>query len=249
MFYTNALSLAANVKEWLASSRHPRILHIFDHACNLINERREVLSVVTPRIGDGPFNLVIEEEVFISRNLCMESTISISPNQFTLADLTISTTDTKSWNPHPDWEKLHVRRDNILNQLLSLSVPYYQSSIPKSLVANFSSALANKDIFEAKTMTSKLAGLGIGLTPAGDDYVLGGLLAVWIIHSPEVAKSFAREIANIAASLTASLSAAWLKSAGRGDAGILWHDFFDALISANFGSAQCAQVCIADGAR
>jgi hypothetical protein len=36
-----------------------------------------------------------------------------------------------------------------------------------------------------------------------------------------------------AALLTTSLSAAWLKSAGKGEAGILWHEFFDALISAN----------------
>src|SRR5574341_2249348 len=32
---------------WLANSRHPRILHSFDHAGNLINECREVLSIVT----------------------------------------------------------------------------------------------------------------------------------------------------------------------------------------------------------
>ena len=36
---------------------------------------------------------------------------------------------------------------------------------------------------------------------------------------------------NTAAPLTTSLSAAWLKSAGRGEAGTLWHEFFDALIS------------------
>lgn len=248
MFYTNALSLAPNVNDWLANSRHPRILHIFDHACNLINERREVLSVVTPRIGDGPFNLVIEEDVFFSRNLSLESPIrcaepveaSLSPNQLTLADLTIHTVGAKSWNPHPDWERLHARRNEILNQLMSLSVPNYQSPIPNSLTSNLASALANKDMAAAKTMTSKLAGLGVGLTPTGDDYILGGLLAARIIHSPEAAKSFAREIANIAAPLTTSLSAAWLKSAGRGEAGILWHDFFDALISADSRSTQSA---------
>jgi hypothetical protein len=42
----------------------------------------------------------------------------------------------------------------------------------------------------------------------------------------------AKEITNTAAPLTTSLSAAWLRSAGRGEAGILWHDFFDALESA-----------------
>ena len=149
MSYLNALSLAPNVNEWLANSRHPRILHVFDHACNLINERREVLSVVPPGIGNGPFNLVIEEDVFFSRNLRIESTISISPNQLILSDLTINTAGAKSWNPRPDWERLHARRDEILNQLMLLSVPNYQASIPKSLVSNLSSALADEDVTAA----------------------------------------------------------------------------------------------------
>jgi hypothetical protein len=49
------LSLAPAVNTWLKDSRHPRILHIFDSACNLINESREVLSIVTPQIGRGNF--------------------------------------------------------------------------------------------------------------------------------------------------------------------------------------------------
>ena len=38
------------------------------------------------------------------------------------------------------------------------------------------------------------------------------------------------QIANIAAPLTTSLSGAWLRSAAKGEAGELWHEFFDALI-------------------
>jgi len=35
----NALTLTPNVNGWLGTSHHLRILHIFDRACNLINER------------------------------------------------------------------------------------------------------------------------------------------------------------------------------------------------------------------
>jgi len=48
-----------------------------------------------------------------------------------------------------------------------------------------------------------------------------------------VVRVLAEETTNIAASLTTSLSAAWLKSAGKGEAGILWHNFFDALSTAD----------------
>ena len=51
----NARSLAPDVNAWLANTRSPRVLCLFDHACNLINERAEILSIVTQKIGNGPF--------------------------------------------------------------------------------------------------------------------------------------------------------------------------------------------------
>ena len=49
----DALSMTSHVHNWLASSTSPQILHVFDSACNLINERREILSVVTQAVGAG----------------------------------------------------------------------------------------------------------------------------------------------------------------------------------------------------
>jgi hypothetical protein len=60
---------------------------------------------------------------------------------------------------------------------------------------------------------------------------MGGIFAVWILHPFERARLIAAEMANTAAPLTTSLSAELLRSAGRGEAGILWHEFFDALVS------------------
>ena len=251
MLSINAVSIAPDAHDWLANPRRPRILHVFDHACNLINERRELLSIVTPQIGNGPFNLVIEDDVLFSEHLNLQFLISVFPNQLNLGDLTITTDNAKLWSPRPDWEMLHANRDDILNQLLSLPItdyqargldmgfatsaqPYSTTTIPQSLI----SALSTANIASSLTAARKLAGLGQGLTPAGDDFIMGALLAAWIIHSPEVASVLAKEITKTAAPLTTSLSAAWLTSAGRGEAGILWHQFFDALISSNHASIQ-----------
>ncbi|MGB7873260.1 MAG: DUF2877 domain-containing protein [Anaerolineales bacterium] len=254
----NSLSLAPNVNVWLANTHHPRVLHVFNHACNLINERREVLSIVTPQIGNGPFNLVIEDDILFSETLPARSLISIRSDQLDLGDLNISTDKARLWSPRPDWEMLHTRRDKILNRITSLRAPtgamrrefgiassqstFLAMTLPlpncQSLSLDFTSALANSDNSSAPKQTSKLAGLGVGLTPAGDDFILGAILAVWIIHPPEIASVLAEEIANTAAPLTTSLSAAWLKSAGKGEAGILWHEFFDALVSGDAASVQ-----------
>jgi len=121
----HALSLAPNVPRWLADSRHPRILHIFDHACNLINERRDVLSVVMPEIGNGPFNLVIECDILFPNHLTAESRVSIRADRLHLGDLAITTRDADLWSPQPDWVVLHDNKENILDQLSSLQFANY----------------------------------------------------------------------------------------------------------------------------
>jgi hypothetical protein len=226
----NAISLSPAVRDWLTNTRDPRVLHVFDHACNLINERREILSIVTPEIGNGPFNLVVEVNFLFGEYIGIESTVSVSSNQLTIGDLDISIAKVNLWNPRSDWEGLHERTDEILDQLISLPVtdsPISSSPASNSLV----SALANADLPSCLVTARQLAGLGQGLTPSGDDFIMGALYAAWILHPPRLASALTKEIANTAAPLTTSLSAAWLKSAGRGEAGILWHQFFDTLIA------------------
>jgi len=267
----SASSIAPTARAWLTNTHEARVLHIFDRACNLINERREVLSVVTSQIGNGPFNLVIEDEILFFEHLNIESSTFIIDDQLTLGDLTVNTANAQLWCPRADWDMLHAQRNNILHQIMSLranasgrSNLWHREEIASSvfgsaslhsdllattfpqlpftnyqpLLSNLSSALASADISTAKAVASKLAGLGQGLTPAGDDFIIGALYAAWIIYPPHVARTLAEEIANTAAPLTTSLSAAWLRSAGRGEAGILWHELLDALISANPVSIQ-----------
>jgi hypothetical protein len=252
MHFINSSSLAPDVSDWLATSRHPRILQVFEHACNLINERREVISIVTPQIGNGPFNLVVADNICFLDNFNLGSPISISPAQLILGSLIIRKENAKLWNPQPDWEMLHIKRDDVLNQIKQLPITNYVKhggfdclplnhlSLPyvQSLISSLSSALAKEDISNAKKITSKLAGLGSGLTPSGDDSITGALYAAWILHPPDVSRVLAQEIADLAAPLTTSLSAAWLKAAGKGEAGIVWHEFFDALLSKDWARIE-----------
>jgi Protein of unknown function (DUF2877) len=261
----SAVSIAPTAKAWLTNTHEVRLLHVFDHACNLINERQEVLSIVTPEIGNGPFNLVVEDDILFPEHLHAQSPISIQSNQLNLGDFTLNLNHVSLWSPCPDWGKLHAYRENILNQLISLPIiakhpfrtnylkhsgfplrglrdmpldhhsgllnyqylPIAQSPISSSLL----SSLVNVDIPSSLTATRQLAGLGQGLTPSGDDFMMGAIYAAWIIHPMKIATVLAQEISNTAAPLTTSLSAAWLRSAGKGEAGSLWHEFFDALIT------------------
>jgi hypothetical protein len=228
-----AVSYTSTVKSWLANSSTPRVLHVFDHACNLINEQKEVLSIVGPGIGNGPFNLVLVDEVLFSEHLSAGSQITILDDQLGIGDVRINTRNSRLWDPVPYWAGLHTEKEKILSTFRSLSIPEHKPSISDTLLTAFSSALVNADSEASITASKKLAGLGNGLTPAGDDFMMGAMHAAYIIHPYETAFSLTNEIATAAAPLTTSLSAAWLRAAGKGETGILWHEFFDQLISAS----------------
>jgi hypothetical protein len=217
----------------LADSRQSRILHVFDRACNLINEKREVVSIVTPKIGNGPFNLVLAEEMSFSQDLDVDSLVSIADDRLIVGDLIFNTHNVPTWDPCPDWEKLHLHREAIVSRLRALQISSYDR-----LISDLSSVLVSSDIQEAKAIAQRLAGLGHGLTPAGDDFLMGAIYAAWIMHPPDVAGEFASQIVTTAAPLTTSLSAAWLIAAGKGEAGILWHHFFEAFLSADHARSQ-----------
>jgi len=248
-FEIPASFITDGARAWLIQTREAHVLHIFEPVCNLINEYREILSIVTPQIGKGPFNLVTRKDICFSDYLDLESKVSVSPAQLRLGNLTVHAAKASNWDPCPDWEKLHARKGDIDHQLTQLPITNYlypcgldtrfaksaqsSSSSPasESLISDLCSSLVIADLGSSLRAAQKLAGLGLGLTPAGDDYIVGAIYAAWIIHPREVARVLAQEVAKTAAPLTTSLSAAWLRSAGRGEAGLVWHEFFEALLS------------------
>lgn len=225
----NIVSFTENVKFWFQHSNQPKILHVFDEVCNLINERREIVSIVNAEVGNGPFNLVLEEPILFAKYLDINSKITIENDQLMLGDLVISFAYAQTWNPMPKWDELRKNKAELINRLSFLQMDYENESILQ-FSDSLSHAIITADIPIIKNISSKLAGLGIGLTPAGDDFLMGAMYAAWIIHPQEVAKNIGEEIANIAVPLTTSLSGAWLGSASKGEAGELWHDFFNALL-------------------
>jgi hypothetical protein len=69
-----------------------------------------------------------------------------------------------------------------------------------------------------------LAGLGGGLTPAGDDFLAGAMLWAWLAHpTPD---RLCHTLVEVAAPRTTILSAAFLKAAARGECSASWHALF-----------------------
>jgi len=72
-----------------------------------------------------------------------------------------------------------------------------------------------------------LAGLGSGLTPAGDDFLTGTMLWAWLAHPAPA--PFCRALVEAAIPRTTVLSAAFLRAAARGECNASWHGLLEAL--------------------
>jgi hypothetical protein len=93
---------------------------------------------------------------------------------------------------------------------------------------------------------ARLAGLGQGLTPAGDDWLVGAMLWAWLAH-PDPDRACAL-VAEAAAPRTTALSAAYLRAAAAGQCSAAWHRLLPALCGgAQAGLEGAAQGVLAAG--
>jgi len=94
---------------------------------------------------------------------------------------------------------------------------------------------------------AQLAGLGNGLTPAGDDFLGGTMLWAWLALSTP--RSLCRVLAEAAAPRTTALSAALLHAAARGECSAAWHALLAALCQGtDVELAKAARAVLAHGA-
>ncbi len=252
-----AQSLTPAVRTWLHTARHVRILHVFEGACNLVADDDSVLSLVTPAIGNGPFNVVVPNVDFTAW-IAPTDPVCMQPDRLHVGRLLVNLASAEEWNPFPDWQRLHRHRDRLLAHE-SVVQRVLRDHAPASsfahLVVELSSPLSpiearcldvarrhwramilglrqmDRDV--CLSSAAHLAGLGSGLTPAGDDWLLGCALAAQIgLPTPRAADLMLRAI-RLAAAGTTILSAHWLRAAVMGACSAHWHAFFEQCLLAD----------------
>lgn len=124
-------------------------------------------------------------------------------------------------------------------------VVVWEFEVPRWLLASSPArrlyrGLAGADISEVCKAARALAGLGPGLTPAGDDLLLGALYALWATRPPRYAAAVGAAVADATAPRTTRLSAAWLRAAARGEAERAWVELVRALAREDRGAVIAA---------
>lgn len=231
-----ALSTTPFVKSWLSNTQTATMLHLFPKVCNLINEAGEVVSLVLPEMGRGPFALVVAELRPFTETLTLDSPISIN-EKIQIGSLSIGWETAVLWNPTVDWIRLReqtaVWAPNIPE--LEKLVNGYRAQIGEETAVTqqrleagltlLRNGISQQNQMDIQNGVEQLAGLGRGLTPAGDDLLLGVMYGLWATQPVAHCQPLIDLIVDTAVPRTTSLSAAWLKAAGRREAVAVWHEF------------------------
>ncbi|NIS82870.1 MAG: DUF2877 domain-containing protein [Anaerolineales bacterium] len=229
------------------------MLSIFDQVCNLVNAKDEVLALANAEVGMGPFSLSVPRIAF-PQHIDEAATVVAHLDGLQVGDLNFQTGDAVIWNPRPHWEILRdqvrkVRaRIEVVQESLQLSAPegslagllegfsYGSNHLSVAVEAAREPAmelvggLRAGDLDLCLNGAKALAGLGGGLTPAGDDWIVGCLLALHTIKDDAQAKRWGSAIFDVAAVRTTTLSVALLRAAVGGACSERWHVLFGALL-------------------
>jgi hypothetical protein len=248
-----ALSVSRGVREWLSSQPAPcRVLAVFARTCLLEAEDGNLLSLALPEVGDGPLNVVVAGQPGGAWQVAPGEVASLSRDRLRLEVLEVVLDQACTWEPRPPWPALRVAWPGAQDHLIHLRLAAIHQAPEGSLLTILSGgagleAAAQGQVLDTARAAAEalaagwagdggalvrgargLAGLGGGLTPAGDDFLAGFLLCAWLAHpGPE---ALCQLVVDAAVPRSTDLSAAFLRAAGRGECSAAWHGLLSALV-------------------
>jgi hypothetical protein len=249
-----ARSISPAAIYWLGQRSEARVHHVFDRSCNLINREGAILSLVSTEIGPGPFAITVGKAGSLPRDFLgiwdgvnTFSRVRCSPDEIRIGSVAVDLSKAQIWDPKPAWEDILPETLARTRQILEDFLPFcstasktlkngHVSASTTTLMAawrDLSAGLQANDIEQAKVGAKKMAGLGSGLTPAGDDFLMGFIYSLWSQWDPKEAQDWAKELVKEAAPRTTHLSVAWLMAAANGQAAEPWHRLVHALNQEN----------------
>lgn len=245
-----------------------RVLAVFERVCDLVTSDGDVIALVPPRVGDGPLNIVLDEEDTYFTTVEPGMPARLERGRLQVGGLEVALDNAAVWEPCPDWKSLRARRKSLIDYLPLLQALSLHHAPDGSLLALtlgragsssyplFAVAREAAEALQAgwggdaallQAGAAHLAGLGTGLTPAGDDFLTGAMLWGWSAHpSPGF---LCRVLVETATPRTTTLSAAFLRAAARGECSAAWHTLLAALShGSDVEVARAVQDVLAHGA-
>lgn len=240
-----AAATTPRVLAWLQHNQTATLLHSSPHTVNLIDERGSVISLVTPAIRRGPFALVLPVAQFPLWLPGM--TVSVTPTTLTWADWQVDVAKTPLWESRPRWNTL-LPHLNLIWSWVNEELNQHPGPLPASQwsrlergIRQLLKTIKERDAAALPDAIIQLAGFGPGLTPAGDDCLLGLFYGLWVLGPDGL---LLHQIAAQAGQRTTTLSAQFLLAAADGEAVEAWHDLVLAITTGEKTAIQQAAQAI-----
>ena len=270
LLHIRAQSISQTVMQWLRRGpAQARVLASFEHAYDLLTDEGEVIALVSPSVGNGPLNVVLESSIPPFADLERDEPVNLMEHTITVGSFTVDLRSAAVWDPRPDWDSLRANQDRALFRLPVLRDLCVRLGPPDSLVPIIAppaptvgddnpvistlretiGLLAQGWMHSHRSLREagrRLTGLGIGLTPSGDDFLVGMMHWAWLGY-PEPGH-FCKIITETN-SQTTSLSSALLRAASLGECSEAWHDLLTALFGVSESGIEAAvRAILAHGA-
>ena len=240
--HLRAESASTTILEFLLTPRSGRVIATFARSCYLAFDGR-IVALVSAELHNGPLNLIVIPTPPFG-HLAIGAQVSSDAHRVQVADAwEIAFDGAIAWDPALSRID-RAANDTLLDQLRALT-DLIAAEAPAGGLARVSVGRAGRiltplersaslgltDLFSGLRQANHsqvargartLAGRGPGLTPSGDDVLVGCLLALTAL--PDVDGASAREaIARSARHRTTQISTAYLDAAARGEASEGWH--------------------------
>lgn len=248
-----ALSISATLLPILRAGSHARVHSIFARALNLIVGEDRLLTLACHELGDAPDTVVVDAPHWRDSSLDPGTEVHLATQRIQIgANVEVRLQGAQPWQCRlPAWTTgsalarkhlplalEHVRRCGRsfawIPPLLSDSLPDADAVVAATLrrrAQGLCDAVINGDEARARQHIFDLIGLGSGLTPSGDDFVLGWLLVMSLAKGPcHGWSSVAAQAVQSATSRTHLISATALRHAVEGRARQLLVDLCEALL-------------------
>lgn len=224
MLRLSAHSAGATALAWLQRRRPARVLHLLPSAIYLVDAERRVLALVEETAGPGPFHLLLPRCAPLLPHLQVGQAAAVWPAGVQFGQVMVQLAPSAPWRPAP-------LRPPVINTVINYEAVWTAAAVnalpaPQAVtpgeeavyraLPRLLEGLRRCDPTIVAQAGQQLAGLGPGLTPAGDDSLVGVMLAVWLLWPPAVAQRWCEQLAAVACPRTTTLAAEFLRAAAAG---------------------------------
>src|SRR5256712_7355099 len=251
------LSVSQRLARVFIEPHRGNVLATFDRSCYLDMDG-QIVALVAPALLNGPLNLVVDMDAWQDRvapgavaastnhALRIEGGIEIGLHDAAVWDATLRAWPEEQFptlrRPLPTLRRLLDREAPEGGLARAVSHPNGSTTAlerrAEAAIVELARGLRRRDAILVSRAAGALAGLGPGLTPSGDDVLVGGLLA-FALHADD-SRVMRQAIISAVRDRTTRISMAYLEAAARAEGSESWHRLVAALAPYHPASSAAA---------